>query len=336
MDLRLYIASRLVAIIPTLFLLSLLTFFFSKPYLPVYGSFLHGYFSYLSMIFHGNFGIINTAMFKGQFISGITLYFPVTLEIATLTSILTLLIGIPLGTYIGDSNNRSPDYLSRIITFAFYAMPVFWISIILEFTFGSRIGFFSGLFGGSSGLPVCGQGYSSAPNMPWITNDISSPTHMLFLDSLLHGDFTLAYIALLHLVIPVVALTLSMLSIIVRYIRGGIMDRSNSASTRNAVERGLNHRIITANYSMRNGYFPSATIIGLMMAYLLSGSLVVEYFFKIKGLGFLTVEIISNLNSIEANGLALASLVLFFGIVFMTANLAVDLVYYMLNPEVRV
>ncbi len=336
MDLRLYIAARLGAILPTLFLLSLLTFSFSRPYLPVYGSFIPGYFSYLSMILHGHFGIITTAMFKGPFITGIMLYFPVTLEIAALTAILTLMIGIPLGAYIGDSSNRSPDYLSRIVTLAFYAMPVFWISLILEFTFGSRIGFFSGLFGGSSGLPLGGQGYSSAPNMPWVTNNVSNPTHMLFLDSLLHGDFTLAYIALLHLVIPVVALTLSMLSIVARYIRGGIMDRSNSTSTRNAVARGLNHRFIIANYSLRNSFFPSATIIGLMMAYLLAGSLVVEYFFRIKGLGFLIVEIIGNLNSVRTNGLALASLTLFFGIIFILANLAADLVYYMLRPEVRV
>lgn len=335
MDLRFYIAARLVAILPTLFLLSLLTFSFSKPYLPLYGSFLQGYFSYLSLIFHGHFGMINTAMFKGPFITGIMLYFPVTLEIAALTAILTLLIGIPLGAYIGESSNRGSDYLARVITLAFYAMPVFWISIILEFTFGSRIGFFSGLFGGGTGLPLGGQGYSSALNMPWITNNVSNPTHMLFLDSLLHGDFTLAYIALLHLVIPVVALTLSMLSIVARYIRGGIMDRSNSASTRNAVARGLNHRSIIANYSLRSGFFPSATIIGLMIAYLLAGSLTVEYFFRVKGLGFLIVEIISNLNSIKTNGLALASLALFFGIIFMMANLAADLVYYMLRPEVR-
>ena len=332
MDLRFYILRRIVIIIPTLFLLSLITFIFARPFLPVYGSFTNEYISFLSMIFHGNFGTISTSIFTGPLIIGFELYFPVTVEIVILTVILTLLIGVPLGTYIGNQGSKAADYMARIASLIFYSMPLFWIAIILEFTFGSGIGVFAGLFGHNSGLPVYGQGYSSGVNLPWISGQVSYPTHMLLFDSILHGDFTLAYISFLHLVLPVIALTLSILAIIIRYIRAGVMDYSSYRYSRNAVARGLSQKNVVINYSRRNGFFPSATMIGLIIAYLLTGSLLVEYFFRIHGLGFLIVEIIGD---IQANGLAMASLVLIFGIIFMIANLVVDLVYVILNPEVN-
>jgi ABC-type dipeptide/oligopeptide/nickel transport systems, permease components len=228
MDLRFYILRRVVVIIPTLFLLSFITFIFARPFLPVYGGFSNGYLSFLSLIFHGNFGTISTSIFTGPFIIGFELYFPVTVEIVILTVILTFVIGVPLGTYIGNSRIKETDFIARIFSLIFYSMPLFWIAIILEFTFGSGIGVFAGLFGNHAGLPVLGQGYSSTTNVPWISDQVSYPTHMLFFDSLLHGDFTLAYISFLHLIIPVIALTLSILAIIIRYIRAGVIDYSSN------------------------------------------------------------------------------------------------------------
>lgn len=332
MDLRFYILRRVVVIIPTLFLLSFITFIFARPFLPVYGSFSNGYLSFLSLIFHGNLGTISTSIFTGPFIIGFELYFPVTVEIVIMTVILTFVIGVPLGTYIGNSRIKETDFIARIFSLIFYSMPLFWIAIILEFTFGSGIGVFAGLFGNHAGLPVLGQGYSSTTNVPWISDQVSYPTHMLFFDSLLHGDFTLAYISFLHIIIPVIALTLSILAIIIRYIRAGVIDYSSTTYTRNAVARGIGQKRVVMYYSRRNGFFPSATIIGLIIAYLLTGSLLLEYFFGIRGLGFLIVEIIGNIGT---NGLAMASLVLVFGIIFMIVNIVVDLVYVILNPEVN-
>jgi peptide/nickel transport system permease protein len=291
--------------------------------------------TYLGNLFHGNLGSMSSSFYTGGVLKGILLYFPTTVEIAVGTVLLTLIIAIPISTFIGMRPNSPSDFSLRTLSLLLYAIPIFWLGFIIEFLFGYNIGILPKLLGNNVGLPLYGQGFPVNGTVPWIQNNVSNPTHMLLIDSLLHGDFTLAYIAFLHLIMPVLLLTLGLLAIIFRYMRSGIMDSVDKLYVKAARARGVDHAALIKRHILKNGLLPSSTVIGLIVAFLLGGTLVVEQFFKINGIGLLVLGAIGNGTVSHLQIYGVVGIILLFGLTFLITNLIVDIVYSLIDPRIK-
>lgn len=359
MELRYFIIRRLLLLIPTLFGLILLIFFllrmFPDTYLvaryinpkssvPVsvqiaqakaalglnYPIFIQ-YFFYIKALFTGSWGTMSTSIYTGSVLSGIELYFPATLQLAIFATILSIIIAIPLGTYIGARPNSVADQTGRVFSLTFYAMPIFLLALLLQLVFGKNV-----IAGNPLGvLPIAGKFSFNAVGAippPWFnpSTGLTSPTHLPLLDALIHGDWALAYSSFIYLILPVVTLTLSLLAGILRFIRAGMVDSANQEYVKTARSKGVPESLVIKRHIRKNALIPTITVLGLLFASLLGGVVVVEEVFGYYGMGMLSLRAITNVAIYGVLGTTFV-----FGITLMAANLIVDIAYAFIDPRIR-
>jgi peptide/nickel transport system permease protein len=177
---------------------------------------------------------------------------PVTIEMVGLALLLTLLIAIPIGIYAGAHRGSLFDNATSAVGFAFYGMPVFWLSIVLIDLFAVQLRWFP-----SSGLSSLGRE--------------DDPFDRLW-----------------HLVLPVVAIALVSFVSWMRYQRSSIIEAMSSAYIRTARSKGLTERDVLVRHALRNALLPIITLLGLSLPTLVGGAYFVEYVFSIPGVGYLT------------------------------------------------
>ncbi|MEM0134986.1 MAG: ABC transporter permease [Thermoplasmatales archaeon] len=361
MELRYYIIKRLIAIIPTIIGVTVLTFILvrSIPVDLLVSQYVNPnstvpiavqkqnaitslglnlpapveYFIYLKDLFTGSWGSMTSSFYSGPVLRGIEEFFPNTLQLSIFAMILSIVIAIPLGTYMGSRPNSIADHIGRIVALSGYAMPLFWLALILQIVFGRGI-----LRAPTSVLPISGTfSYSALPIPPphWLVTQsggaiLSEPTHMLFFDSLIHGDFSLAWDALLHLVLPVLTLTYGLLAYLLRFIRSGVVDSSRQEFTRTARAKGMPENIILKKHIRRNGILPSITTMGLIVAFLLGGVVLVEEVFQYPGIGLFSVNAVLSFQIYGVMGTTFV-----FALIVIAANFIVDLVYVKIDPRIK-
>ncbi|MHB8360306.1 MAG: ABC transporter permease [Thermoplasmataceae archaeon] len=364
MELKYYIIRRLLVLIPTLMGLLLLTFIMldalpqsyllaqfvnRKPGAPTvavqeaHARILLGlnypvpvqFLVYVNNLIHGNWGFMypNSAgygsYYTGPVLAGIIQYFPLTLEIAMFAIAFSILVAIPVGTYIGSKPNSAADQVGRVFSLSGYAMPTFFLALLLQIFANS---YFPSL--------IEGQGYPVTYHLKWILpvgssgtgGYVSTPTHMLVIDSLLHGDFSLAAVAFAHLILPVVVLSYGLLAGLIRFIRAGMVDASNQEYVKTARAKGVPEKQVLRKHVRKNALLPSITVFGLVFSALLGGAVVVEEVFSLNGLGRFGISTVSG-GYIQFFGIL--GTTLFFGIVLVLANLIVDVVYALVDPRIR-
>ena len=290
------------------------------------------YFIYLKSLFSGNWGTMTSSFYNGPVLTGISQFFPNTLQLAVFSMFLSIAIAIPLGTYMGARPNSAGDHIGRIAALTLYGMPLFWLGLMLQMVLGQGI-----LNDPLSIFPTGGTfSYASLPFPPptWILSSgnnivLSSPTHILLLDSLLHGDFRLAWDAFMHLVSPVLTLTFGLLAYQLRFIRSGVVDSYRQEFTRAAIARGIPEKTVIKKHVRRNGILPSITAMGLIMAFLMGGVVLVEDVFQYPGMGLLSINAVLSFQIYGVMGTTLV-----FSFVVITANFIVDLLYAKIDPRV--
>jgi peptide/nickel transport system permease protein len=209
------------------------------------------YFYWLKqLLLHGSLG--TSYVDQRPVIAKVLERLPVTIEMVGLALLLTLIIAIPIGIYAGAHRGSAFDNVSSAIGFAFYGMPVFWLSIVLIDLFAVQMRWFP-----SSGLSSLGR-----------ENDV--------LDRLW------------HLVLPVVAIALVSFVSWMRYQRSSIIEAMSSAYIRTARSKGLSEWDVLVRHALRNALLPIITLLGLSLPTLVGGAYFVEYVFSIPGVGYLT------------------------------------------------
>lgn len=288
---------------------------------------------YLNDIFHGNLGYMNTSYYSGSVLTAITDYFPRTAQLVIFSIVITLLIAIPVGTYIGSRPGSVSDHASRVFAITGFAIPTFWLGLMLQITFGRGV-----LNLPVSIFPLSGMISNSAlpSQLPsWLISPtsgalVSSPTHMIFFDSLIHGDYALAANALFHLALPVATLTYALLAGLIRFIRSGMVDVASKEYVKTARSKGVPERHVIQHHMRRNAMIPAVTVIALLIADLLGGVVITETIFGYPGMGLLTVNAAV---TDEIYGVIGTTLV--FGVIMVVANIVVDVVYALLDPRIR-
>ena len=357
MRLSLYIARRLVLLIPTLLGVTLITFVLSHAAGPLYSAAMYcnphaqvpcneqvapiiayyhladpipvQYVYYLNGLLGGNWGFTSTSLFQGSVVDAIVLFFPPTIELAVGATILATLLGIPTGTLSAVKKDKVPDHVTRIVALAGYSVPYFVLAIFLQILAAAFVpgwpiyGIYDAATLTSSSSPWAFAIFEGGPQL------FSQPTHILVIDAVLHADWPVFWDALAHLILPVVTLAFGVLGVILRMIRSGMVDSMNQDYVRTAWAKGLPKRVVIGRHVRRNALLPAATVIGLLFAYLLGGVVLVEDIFAWSGLGrWATAAILAS----DSGGVMGSTLIFALALVF--TNLVVDIVYARLDPRI--
>ena len=314
---RAYIIRRLLLIIPSLFILTVLVFLSVRfipgdaidlmtmdyavgkvdrealerelgldvPFYVQYGRWMGGIFL---------LGTLGKSLFGGAFSveEKILDRLPVTIELGVLAIAIGLVIALPVGIYSAIRQDTAADYLGRSVAIIGLATPNFWLALMVML------------------YPAIWWGWS--PPMQWVplTEDPLGSLGVFIIPSLILGTYLSA---------ATMRMTRTMMLEVLRqdYIR-------------TAWSKGLKERVVIIRHAVKNALIPVVTLIGLQMPILVGGSVIMENIFNLPGLGRLMVTALEDRDYPVVSGVNL-----FFATMVMGINLLIDLMYPILDPRVR-
>jgi peptide/nickel transport system permease protein len=237
---------------------------------------------------------------------------PATLEMIIPATALALGLGIFLGTRAGVKRKSATDYGSRIFSVVIYAMPIFWLGLILQLVFGVWLGW----------TPIAGR---IDPSIP-----LDRITNMLIVDSIITRNWVALRSCLAHLILPTLTLGLVLSGVFLRLTRINVIETSQEDYVAAANARGIDQATVTRKYRLKNAMIPVITLIGLQVAILLAGAVLTETVFAWPGMGRYLIERI-----LARDFTAVQSVIVFFALFVAVISLAVDIIYSLVDPRVR-
>ena len=243
-----------------------------------------------------DFGV---SMWTGRpIIQELELRFALSLQLAVMATVVTLLIAVPLGIVAALRQNTWVDYLVRTVAIAGVAMPSFWLGILIIL-----------------GLLILSQAWLGEPWMPPIY--YVSPFENFW------GNMS-------QLIWPALVAGYRYAAVVTRMTRSALLEVLREDYIRTARTRGLTEKIILNRHALRNSFLPVITIIGIEFSFFMGGLVVTEQVFNLNGLGRLLVDSVlyADYNMIQA-------LVMIVVAVSVLVNLLVDLSYAWLDPRIR-
>jgi peptide/nickel transport system permease protein len=240
-------------------------------------------------------------------------FFPATLELSTAAVIFAVLIGVPLGVLAAVRRNRLLDHLSRVISLIGISTPVFWLGLLALIVFYYHMG----IFPGTGQIDV---GIRTPPTV----------TGMLVVDSILDADWPSLTNALWHLALPAIVLGSYTMGIVTRMTRASMLEVLVQDYIRTARAKGVRPAIVVLRHGLRNAILPTLTLVGLAYGRLLSGAVLTETIFSWPGIGRYATTTAGSFDFPAIMGVALLT-----ASVFLLLNLIVDVLYGLLNPQIR-
>ena len=269
------------------------------------------YWTYLSGLVQGDFG---TSLFSRRAVAtDLAAYLPATLELVFSALLLAILVGIPAGLMAAVWRNKWPDYLSNILSVAAISMPRFFLGLLLQLCFAMWLMW----------LPLGGR-------FPIIFDPPPGVTGFYTIDSIIAGDWESFWTAMRYLALPAIAMSLSPLATILRMMRASTIEVMHQDYVTTARALGLSPRLIVFKYVLRNAISSSLTVIGLYFGWLLGGTVLVETVFDWPGIGLYATSAI-----VSQDFMPVVSVALVIGVLFVTANIVIDVLYGLINPKVR-
>ncbi len=276
--------------------------------LPLYQQF----FLYASKVLQGDFG--RSVLTSNSVLADIVRFFPATLELATLATIMGVALGVPLGVIAAANQDRWPDQIIRVLGLLGYSVPVFWLGLVGLLVFYADLGW------------VAGPG-----RLDVAYDDIIEPTTGLILvDSLLAGEWEVFVNALRHIILPASLLGYFSLAYISRMTRSFMLEQLRQEYVVTARVKGLGERRVVWRHAFGNVMLPLVTVVALSYASLLEGSVLTETVFAWPGIGS---YITNSLLNADMNAVLGGTIVV--GVVFIGLNLASDILYRVLDPRAQ-
>ncbi|MGG1658283.1 ABC transporter permease subunit [Brevibacillus sp. NRS-1366] len=301
-----YIVKRLIGIIPIIFIVSLLIFFFihlvpgdpvrlaagkdatleeitrvrqelglDKPLLVQYAT-------YMKNLFTGNLGhslktgLPISDMFENRYM--------ITMNLTFMSLGWALVLGLLIGTISAVFRNKWPDFLGMLTAISGISLPGFWLGLILIQIFSVQLGWF----------PTGG------------------------------AESWKSYI------LPSITLGAGIMSMLARFTRSSLLETLKEDFIRTGRAKGLKESVVVRKHALKNSMIPVVTIAGLQFGFLLGGSVVVETVFSIPGMGRLLIDSIA-----FRDYPVVQAVILLFSLEFILVNLLVDILYKALNPKIR-
>jgi peptide/nickel transport system permease protein len=269
------------------------------------------YWVYLTNLLRGNFG--ESIRNRRPVLEDLQAYFPATIELATSSIALALVVGVSAGVISAVWRNHPIDFIVRFISLIGVSAPVFWLAIIFLVVFYSQLGWFPG----PGRLDV----RLSPPD--YITGFYT-------IDSALVGNWNIFWNAVGHLVLPSIVLASYSTGVIMRVTRSAMLEVLSQDYVRTARSKGLKEQVVILRHAFSNARLPIITVIGLSYSTLLTGAVLTETIFAWPGIGRYVFRASTSLDFPAIMG---SSLVIAF--VFVLTNLIVDVLYYLLDPRIR-
>jgi peptide/nickel transport system permease protein len=241
-------------------------------------------------------------------------YLPATIELATITVVLSVLISVPLGIVAAVWRGSLLDLVIRLLTLIGVAMPIFWLALAALNIFYLHLGI----------APAPGRLDAADTPPPTITG-------MYTVDSLLTGNWATFWDALSHLVLPTLILACWSSGTLTRMTRASMLSVLPQGFLRSVRSKGARESYVIFRHAAPNALIPVVTIVGLAYGDLLTGVILIETLFSWPGIGHYAYSA-----AIYADFPAIIGVTLVFGILYTAVNLAVDLIYAALDPRIRV
>ncbi len=270
------------------------------------------YWRFLQRAARGEFGP-STGVLPGRDALDIFLQrLPATIELSFFAIVIAVVLGIPLG-YVAARRRGSPlDSASIIASLIGVAVPVFFLAFLLKYWFAIQWHLF----------PVSGRQ----------SGDIGATrvTGFFVLDGLLTREYDASWDAVMHLVLPSLALATIPFAMIFRITRASVLEVLDEDYVRTAESKGLLNRTIRGRHVLRNAMLPVVTAIGLQVGALLAGAVLTERVFSFGGIGEALAIAFERRDYAVLQVLILAA-----AAIYVLVNLLVDIAYALIDPRVR-
>jgi len=291
------------------------------------------YFNYLGDLLRLDLGV-SMAPTRGRPVAeDLKLKFPATLELALSSLFVCMVIGVSTGAYAAHKRRSAADYSLRIFSIIIWAVPVFWLGIMLQLFLGVYLGEWYGtsafaahyvrpIFGDFLPLPISGRiGTEMAPK---------TVTGLYMVDSILTGNWAALRSTIRYMILPSFTLGLYLSGVFTRLTRSNMLDALKSDYVTAARARGISERVVVYRHALKNAFIPVLTMMGLQFAGLLAGAVLTETTFSWPGMGLFMWERIGyrDFNSIQGSVVLFAALV-------AAVSLVVEVIYAWIDPRIR-
>lgn len=245
--------------------------------------------------------------------------FPATLELATLATIIGVIVGVPAGVMAATKPGSLLDQTVRLVGLMGYSMPIFWLGLMGLLLFYGHLGW------------VGGPGRLDVTYQMQMDFELTQYTGMILLDTLLNGRPDMFANAFSHIILPAGLLAYISMAYISRMTRSFMMNELGQEYITTARVKGMPERRVIWVHALKNVMVPLITVIALSYAYLLEGAVLTETIFAWPGLGSYITDAL-----LVADMPAVLGGTVVVGMAYIGLNMLSDLLYRLFDPRARV
>lgn len=276
--------------------------------LPLYKQF----FIYLGKVLRGDLG---TSVLTAQpVVKDILRVFPATLELATIATVMGVLVGIPMGVLSAVNRGGLLDHITRVVGLLGYSLPIFWLALMALMVFYAQLDW----------LPGPGR-------IDVFYEDMVDPvTGVMLIDCMIAGEWEIFRNALWHIILPASLLGYFSMAYLSRMTRSFMIEQLRQEYVLTARVKGVAEWRVIWQHALGNCAIPLITVIALSFGTLLEGSVLTETIFAWPGLGlYLTNSLLNaDMNSVLGSTIVV-------GAIFLSVNLFSDFLYKVMDPRAR-
>ena len=270
------------------------------------------YWRYLGQLARGDLG--TSIMTAQPVLDDLIRFFPATMELATIATVLGVFLGVPMGVLAAVRQGQWPDHVVRVVGLVGYSMPIFWLGMVALLVFYANLDWVAG----PGRIDVFHDGI------------VEPVTGLILVDAALAGEWEIFDNALSHLVLPSAVLATFALAYIARMTRSFMLDQLNQEYVLTARVKGVSELAVIWRHAFRNVLVQLITIIGLTYASLLEGSVLTETVFSWPGIGqYITTSLFNGDMPAVLGGTIVV------GVCFVGINMLSDLLYRLVDPRAR-
>ena len=237
---------------------------------------------------------------------------PASLELVLIALVLSCAVALPLGVAAASRPGSWVDQLCRIVTTAGVSLPTFFTGLLLAYVFYFLLGWAPAPLGRLDPM------FSPPPGV----------TGLYLVDALLVGDGALWWACAKQIVLPTLTMAIFVLAPIARMTRASMLQVLSSDFVRTARASGLSTTTVRIRYALRNALLPVVTTLGMVFGFMLGSSVIVEKVFGWPGVGSYAIDALTASDYAPVQGFVLAM-----GVLFVLLNLAVDVLYTLIDPR---